>query len=65
VIFAIFGASEGVTRVPGGGSVPSGDDVRITIQPSPVFFGSVMVPAYVAPASSVIVSPGFAALMAA
>src|SRR5712691_6809611 len=58
-------ACAGVTRVPEGGRRLSGALVGTMIQPVPFFLGSVNGPRNVAPASSVITSPGWAALSAA
>src|SRR5258705_2931044 len=58
-------ANEGLTRVPGGGRLLSGALVRTVIQPTPALLGSVNGPRKVAPACSVITSPGCAALSAA
>src|SRR5262249_14926579 len=52
-------------RVPGGGSWESGVELRIVMYVAPPFAGSVKRPAKVAPACSMIVSPGWAALIAA
>src|SRR5437870_1512706 len=63
--FGIRGAYEGSIRLPGGGRALSGVLVRTMIHPVPAFAGSVNGPVYVAPAWSVITSPGLAALSAA
>src|SRR5947208_2585394 len=57
-------ANAGSTRVPAGGRLPSGALVRITIQSAPGLLGSVNGPTNVAPASSVITSPGRAVFKA-
>src|SRR5437773_3510946 len=63
--FGMTAAYEGLTRVPGGGRLLSGALVRTVIQPTPALLGSVNGPVNVAPACSVITSPGCAALSAA
>src|SRR3989442_14492114 len=52
-------------REPGRGRLLSGAEVRMTIQPVPLLFGSVKLPENVAPAARVMVLPGWAALSAA
>src|SRR5882724_8673475 len=63
--FGMTAAYEGLTRVPGGGRLLSGALVRTVIQPTPALLGSVNGPWKVAPACSVIISPGCAASSAA
>jgi hypothetical protein len=52
-------------RVPGGGRLESGVEERMMIHAPPDLFGRVKLPVKVAPASSVITSPGFARSSAA
>ena len=51
---------EGEIRLPCGGRLLSGAEVRITIHPLPLFGFRVKFPLYVAPAAKVIVSPSCA-----
>src|SRR5262249_61963632 len=59
------GAWAGVRRVPGGGGLVSGADDRITMKADPLFARSRKLPVNVAPAASVMLSPGWAASIAA
>src|SRR5215472_1115817 len=52
-------------RVPGGGRLVSGADDRITMKADPLFARSRKLPVNVAPAASVMLSPGWAASIAA
>src|SRR5262249_54450560 len=64
-IFGRTAAFAGLTRVPGGGSSASVALDRMMIQPLPLVFGKRKLPTKLAPAASVITSPGCAASSAA
>src|SRR5438309_1604608 len=63
-IFGITGLYEGSIRMPGAGRALSGALLRTVIHPDPDLLGSVNGPVNVAPAWSVMTSPGWAELSA-